>query len=449
MSFTVSFIVETMLLTNLLRGIFLTVLTSLYFFPFEFSFLPGVNTKMMEAAVGLVLLGLQLARQEKKSEVNHNFLMLSLFAAVVSIMGWFSITVNNTPDTAYATYIISMWVWLGGAYMLANTIRQLHGHLSVVLLVNYLVAVCVLQCALALVIDSFPSVKAIVDAYIQQGQDFLNMTNVRRLYGIGASLDVAGSRFAAVLIMIAFITAAIEKTELRKYVPLYLVCFFFIAIVGNMIARTTTVGIGLAVVCWLITIGIFQIRKRISENGWLWRWMLLVLGVAVGVSVYLYNINPAVEKKMRFAFEGFFSLFEQGEWQVSSNEKLKTMYVFPETLKTWIIGDGYFSNPRDVDPFFTGEEIGGYYMGTDVGYLRFIFYFGVIGLFTMIAVIFKAGKICIKTLPRYKMMFILLLAANYVIWLKVSTDIFLVFALFLMVRNGEEECFEQTISIKE
>ena len=66
----------------------------------------------------------------------------------------------------------------------------------------------------------------------------------------------------------------------------------------------------------------------------------------------------------------------------------------------------------------------------------------------MIAVIFKAGKICIKKLARYKVMFILLLLANYVIWFKVSTDIFLVFALFFMVRQDEEELFDQKISIE-
>lgn len=438
-----------MLLMNLLRGIFLTVLTSLYFFPFEFSFLPGVNTKMMMAVVGLIVLIIQLAKQEKKSEVNSDFFMLSLFSAVTSLIGWISITINNTPDTAYATYLISMWVWLGGAYMLASTIRQLHGHLSVVLLVNYLTAVCVLQCMLALVIDTSPVVKNIVDTYIQQGQDFLNQTNVRRLYGIGASLDVAGSRFAAVLIMITFIIATIEKTYLQRYIPLYMVCFFVIAIVGNMIARTTTVGLGLAIVCWLIMTKMSRIKENVLSHSRLWGWLVLILVVVIGLSVFLYNTNPEVEKKMRFAFEGFFSLFEQGKWEVSSNDKLKTMYVFPETLKTWVIGDGYFSNPRDVDPFFIGKETGGYYMGTDVGYLRFIFYFGVIGLIAMIIVIFKAGKICIKKFFRYKIMFVLLLAANYIIWFKVSTDIFLVFALFLMVRHDEEELFDQTISIEQ
>lgn len=437
-----------MFLTNLSRGILLTILTSLYFFPFEFTFLPGVNTKMMMAAVGLVFLIIQLAKQEKKAEVGHDILMLSLFAAGVSIIGWVSITVNNTPDTAYATYLVSMWVWLGGAYMLVSTIRQLHGHLSVILLVNYLIAVCVLQCVLALVIDSLPAVKTVVDTYIEQGQDFLNQINVKRLYGIGASLDVAGSRFAAVLIMVAFVTATIEKTPLQRYLPLYLVCFFVIAIVGNMIARTTTVGLGLAVVCWLVTANISQVKEDVLSHSRLWGWLALILVIVIGVSVFLYNTNPDVAKKMRFAFEGFFSLFEQGKWEVSSNDKLKTMYVFPDNLKTWIIGDGYFSNPRDVDPLFIGKEVGGYYMGTDVGYLRFIFYFGIVGLIAMMTFVYKAGAYCIKNLTKYKLMFVLLLLANFIIWFKVSTDIFLVFALFLMIQEEEQKQFDEEISIE-
>ena len=37
--------------------LFVTVLTSMYFFPFEFFFLPGVNTKMMMAVLGLIIFG--------------------------------------------------------------------------------------------------------------------------------------------------------------------------------------------------------------------------------------------------------------------------------------------------------------------------------------------------------------------------------------------------------
>ena len=39
-----------------------TILTSFYFFPFEFTFLPGANTKMIMAGFGLVLFFYNMAR---------------------------------------------------------------------------------------------------------------------------------------------------------------------------------------------------------------------------------------------------------------------------------------------------------------------------------------------------------------------------------------------------
>ena len=78
-------------------------------------------------------------------------------------------------------------------------------------------------------------------------------------------------------------------------------------------------------------------------------------------------------------------------------------------------------------------------MGTDVGYLRFIFYFGTIGLLAFCAFMNYAAKLCARNLPRYKVLFGLLLISNFVIWLKVATDIFLVFALFICVANMYEE----------
>ena len=56
------------------------------------------------------------------------------------------------------------------------------------------------------------------------------------------------------------------------------------------------------------------------------------------------------------------------------------MIVFPDNLHTWIIGDGYFDNPFNRDMNYIGPNFGGYYMATDIGYLRFLFYVGLIGL---------------------------------------------------------------------
>ena len=158
--------------------------------------------------------------------------------------------------------------------------------------------------------------------------------------------------------------------------------------------------------------------------------------------VFLYNTDPKMKKLIHFGFEGFFSLVEKGTWDVSSNEKLMTMYVFPDNLKTWIIGDGYFSNPYNTDPFYIGVKSGGYYMGTDVGYLRFIFYFGLIGLSAFIAFFMKTYNLCVKRFAEYKSLFFMLLILNFSIWFKVSTDIFPIFALLIMLPqedNMQEE----------
>ena len=120
------------------------------------------------------------------------------------------------------------------------------------------------------------------------------------------------------------------------------------------------------------------------------------------------------------------------------------MIVFPDNFKTWLIGDGYIENPYRRDPYYVGPNYGGYYMGTDIGYLRFIFYFGLIGLVTFISYFFKVARSCAQRFPKYATMFLLVLAINMIVWLKVSTDIFLVFAIFLCISKEDNDEYEKS-----
>ena len=63
-------------------------------------------------------------------------------------------------------------------------------------------------------------------------------------------------------------------------------------------------------------------------------------------------------------------------------------------------------------------------MGTDVGYLRFIFLFGVPGLIAISLVMIHAALTAAKSFSKYKWAFYLALIGGFVIWLKVATDIF-------------------------
>lgn len=413
------------------------ILTSFYYFPIEFTFLPGVNTKMAMAGFGLIVLFFQLARQ-RRPHIDSGVFKLSLIALAVSFWGFASVAYNETYDYTYVTYIVSMWVWLSGAYVVVTLMRALHGYMSIELVCNYLIGVCTLQCISALMIDSIPAFKTFVDTYVS-GFGFVDTSKINdggRLYGIGAGLDVAGLRFSAMLCSIAFITSRIANTTRKNYISVYLICFVIIGLVGNMIARTTTVGIIMALAYWACAL--FRLGSK-KENIYLWKWLAGIIVVALFIIVPLYNISPAFKDNTRFAFEGFFSLVEKGHWEVHSNEILMNMYVFPDNMKTWVIGDGYIENPIRTDPYYTGEVIDGYYMGTDVGYLRFIFYFGIFGLLTFIYFFIALTSNCIKRFPSQGVLFLLFLAVNLIGWFKVSTDIFLVFAPFLLISSEENE----------
>ena len=231
-------------------------------------------------------------------------------------------------------------------------------------------------------------------------------------------------------------------------IPWYVFSYMTITVLGNMVARTTIVGsvIGLA----LVFLYFFSSSHISYSKVKLLGWSAAILVLVVSFFAWLYNTNDIMHSNLRFAFEGLFSLVETGRWQVDSNDVLVSMYVFPDNPKTWIIGDGYFSNPRS-DPNFLGEVTHGYYMHTDVGYSRFLFYFGIIGLAVFSMMIIYAGWICMKSYPKDQLLFVAITAINFIIWSKVATDCFFVLGLFIALRyvldyTSEPEEFTEEVA---
>ena len=420
------------------------IAVSFYFFPFEFTFMPGVNTKMAMAGVGLILYIVDIARG-RASQINKDGFIIAVIATLVSLCGLISVIYNNTNDYTYATYIVSMFVWFGGAYTAIKIVKWLHGYVSVELMCNYLIGVCVGQCVLALLIDYIPAFKTIVDSYVV-GFDFVNtdrLTKAGRLYGIGAALDVAGTRFSVVLVIIAVIVNNLASSRYYNYIWLYLIAFLFICVVGNMIARTTLVG---AIIALFYIIVPFKSGLPLLNEGYakVWKSLLITLSIVLPIVIYLFSVNEQFHDNIRFGFEGFFSIAETGSWETNSNSILKSMIVFPDNYKTWFIGDGYFENPTYMDPYYVGPSHGGYYKNTDIGYLRFIFYFGAVGLGLFVLYFFKVARACVERFPKYSIMFWLVLLINMIVWFKVSTDIFLVFALFLCISQEDNDEYEKS-----
>lgn len=396
---------------------------SCYVFPVEFMILPGINSKMVMAALGLVFLYFDLVNNALK--IPRFVVALTLLALLVSLAGFCSILFNQTNDTSYSRYWISYSVWMCAAYFVCRLIDKIHGVVSIRIICNYMIVVCVFQCVSAILIEFIPECKIWVDAIISQNQE--QLTAGERLYGIGASLDTAGTRFSIALIMIVYILS-VNNTFSNSTVNLYILAYAVIAIIGNMIGRTTLVGVFLSLI-------LLCLMHRNCTGGLNFSKTLPVITVALFsaiLMVYLYNTNDGVYELIRFGFEPFFNLTEKGEFATTSNEQLIDMYVWPDTFKTWIVGDGYFNNPNYYDAYYVGKSsLMGYYMGTDVGYLRLIYYFGLVGLVMFVLFLIKATSIPCAYFPKYSMLFIFVFISNMIIWLKVATDLFFMMSLFV------------------
>lgn len=55
----------------------------------------------------------------------------------------------------------------------------------------------------------------------------------------------------------------------------------------------------------------------------------------------------------------------------------------------------------------------------------------------------KVAKVCMNRFTSYRSLFLVILLLNFAVWFKVSSDIFLVFALFLCISEEDNRMVEQ------
>lgn len=390
---------------------------------------------MILAILGLMVFPLEYLKGNIPG-FGKSFLKISLWALGVSFFSYFSMTINSTPDDSYLGYIISMWVWLFAAFFCVSIMRKVHGEVSVETIGYYLVAVALLQCTLGLLINHFSFLKALVDAFIT-GEKYMGVGVENRLYGIGCALDVGGGRLGAILIILVYLILQSLKREKAWWVFAGLLgAFFYILVIGNMMGRTTTIGAIIAI-AYLIFSLCFNRGIKASTICSFLSTAVLVITIGIIICVGLYNTNLEIQKLLRFGFEAFFNYFQTGKFETNSTNMLSEGLVFPNNFKTWIIGDGYMASGSN-DSYYIGPADYGFYMNTDAGYSRFIFYFGLIGLLTFMLFFVRVCRECLRKNKNTGLLFILLLVLNFSIWVKVSTDIFVIFAPFLCLAELDD-----------
>jgi len=409
--------------------VFCGIITSFYYFPVEFTFIPSfLNTKLMLAVIGAPVFLFHMIKMGE-IKISKELFVSSIIAIIFSLVGLFSVDYNHSSDYTYVSYIFSMWIWFLASYLIITLVCIVHGYVSFRLIVDYLMFICLIQCFLALAIEFNPEFKILVNKYFRNADvstEFLN--EVKRLYGIGATVDTAGIRFSIVLIMISvFVSEYKSIYSNQKLLFRYLLAFMIISGIGNIISRTTSIG--------MIT-GIVYLMYKFNPIGWsisitklkVWKTFILLIFLVSLSGIYFYNNYIEFRNLLRFGFEGFFNWYETGTWYTDSTNKLNNeMWLWPEPndIKTWLIGSASF----------TDLHVSGLKKITDIGYCRFIFYCGFIGLSTFTFFFLYLANSMRKKFYNFKYLFLLLFIMGLIVWVKVSTDLFLVYAVFLSVSS--------------
>ena len=401
--------------------ILIGVLITCSYYSFDLAAWPGgPNTKMIVAVIGLLWFGYD-ALLRRNVQLPQVMIVGLLFAGLYSIINIFAIEFNATDDYSYANYVTTFLVWIFSVYPAIALIRLTHGEVTLPLITYYLVATTLFQCLTGLIMDNNPSFDEFNAKIVAWDMDFYD--RIGRIRCFSTALDFGGVRFSLVLILIMGMLGRDESVRKSKGATFYLLLsFFVIAGIGNMVARTTTVGVVVGLV--ILVIYMFGSGPRLGGSGYIIGLFFVTLGLVSVVGVYLYNTDEYYYNLIRFAFEGFFNLVEKGEFTTDSTEVLESMWKWPSDTKSWIIGTGIY---------------GSWAYGTDIGYCRLILYSGLTGFVVFALSFVYYAYYFARRYPRYVWLFVGYLAMTFIVWMKVSTDILMIYAFFFWFTAEESD----------
>ena len=408
---------------KLIQILTIAVLVNGSYYSFNFAFwVSGPNTKMILALFGLLWFLYDSWRGGRGISIPHVLLGGAIFSILYSLVNLVAVEVNNTDDYSYANYITTFLVWAFSVYPAIRCIRIVHGEVTIPRIAYYLVGVTVFQCITGLLNDNFPAMQSFTDSIVFTAGEFYE--SIDRIRCFSVALDPAGVRFSLVLILISAVICSDAKVQKSRWaVFLLLISYILISAIGNMVARTTSTGMAMGL-CLLFfrsnAIGL-RIRKEMVQA---MATLTLLLVVFFAVGAVLYNTSEYFRGQLMFAFEGFFNFFQKGEFTTSSTEVLQTMWRWPEDDKTWIIGSGRY---------------GGFIYSTDIGYCRLILYSGLIGFATFALSFVYYTYYFGHKYPRYVWLFVSFLAMTFIVWMKVSTDILMIYAFFFWFTAEESD----------
>lgn len=335
-----------------------------YLYPVAFKFLP-FDTGMLLHIIGFMYF---CACQEVRY-LNRRLFNIYLWAFVLFIVGWLSTAVfNESYDFGVLRKIVAVILYSFSSYLVVELIRKVTVNFSFFTLLEWIVYAAFVQAILSIILFLSPE---LMKLYLNSIRLNEISENVMRSLSSFRLIAVANVQYANMAVMygIAFLSALTlpfsKHSVLYQHKILYYILVFTILIAGIFSARTFFL-----ILLFSLVYLFYLLWKKKGSLAIGYGIGIIVISIFILFGSYLILKNSENERTYQWMFEWYINLSEKGSFETNSTNTLKNMYHWPDQLKTWIIGDGKFQS-----------EGGGFYKNTDVGYLRNLFYWGLLGSF--------------------------------------------------------------------
>ena len=302
-----------------------------------------------------------------------NVLRLLAPVALVAIL---SIFLNFSSDLYFFKWAVINMFYAFGAYFIVQYIIKAYGSFDFHLIVKLLTYCAAIQCTLSLLMFLNPDLNFFLQSLIKQdeiGAEAVESVGEIRMLGFGTYFFGAGLTHGFILLLMAL--EICNPRLSTKELSLYFILYLYITVVSMLMSRTTMIGAGMG----LALIVLYKLRSFQSFFKFAFGIVATLLCAILLIKLIPSSVLGEYEDITKFGFEMFINYKESGELTtVSTNHMFEDMVVFPTDIKTWVIGDALWMDP-------TGD---GYYMHTDIGYCKLLFYFGIIG--TIVYFFFQA-----------------------------------------------------------
>jgi hypothetical protein len=297
--------------------------------------------------------------------VSIKFAKYWYFYSLLFLFSFISIIINFTFDIVFLRNISAFIFYLfASIFVLTTTKKHIKNNNDII---RYFCIACTVQSIITIfsfLNFGFREVLRNIQIYTETDAAKYKVLSYRA-FGLGSWFDVGSVTLGFSLILIQYLYLHEEK-----YKKFYVIIYLIQLLAGLLTARTIIVGFGLSVL-FLFTAPKKYNRKKFQAFRDM---ILIVLAFIVLLFMFFPKFLEIYYGTIQWTFRLFFSIASGGKTRVGSLDILfGRMYFLPDSVRTFIIGDGLIVNPDDSS-----------YMHTDAGYMRLYLFFGIFGLLSYI-----------------------------------------------------------------